>query len=235
MIKDIEVTETGIGRVMVKDGVVHLWIDVEEMTVDSLLSHFATVYKLAEQIGPVPLPVLIDLGNLKMVRRDARQLVAQMLKPDYNKKLAAVYRNPAQRVAASFFLGFNKLTVPAILVSDRGEALGWLKGEVDEVIDWAPGGHSPGSARIQEVADILDEMISGNFSPEFRIPQAMDEVDALAIGLSMLAEEIKALLAERGVTEAALRGRMADLEQLLVDVTAQRERAHGTVEEETQD
>jgi hypothetical protein len=93
LIRDVDLTETGLGRVMVKDGIVRLWIDVEELTVDNILSHFATVYRLAEQIGPIPRPVLIDLGNLRMVKRDARQLVAQMLKPEYNKKLAAIYHN----------------------------------------------------------------------------------------------------------------------------------------------
>jgi hypothetical protein len=224
LIKDIDVTETGVGRVMVKDGIVRLWIDVEELTVDNILSHFATVFRLAEQIGPIPLPVLIDLGNLRMVRRDARQLVAQMLKPEYNKKLAAIYHNPAQRVAATFFLGFNKLDVPVILVRDRDEALRWLKGEVDEVVDWGGGGYGPESTRIQVVAGMLEEMISGNFAIEPETPRTMDELDALSIGLSMLAEEISGLLGERDATEQELRARVSDLEQLLADRVARAER-----------
>lgn len=217
LIKDIDVTETGLGRVMIKDGIVYLWIDVEELNVDRVLSHFATVFKLAEQIGPIPLPVLIDLGNLRMVRRDARQLVTQMLRPEYNKKVAAIYHNPAQRIAASFFFGFNRLEVPSVLVRDRDEALRWLKGEVDEVVDWSVAGDNPESARIQAVADILEEMITGNFAIEPRVPRTMDEIDAISIGLAMLAEEIEALLADRDVTESALRSRIADLEQILAD------------------
>ncbi|HEY5503220.1 MAG TPA: hypothetical protein VIJ97_07900, partial [Candidatus Anoxymicrobiaceae bacterium] len=76
---------------------------------------------------------------------------------------------------------------------------------------------NPESARIQAVADILEEMITGNFAIEPRVPRTMDEIDAISIGLAMLAEEIEALLADRDVTESALRSRIADLEQILAD------------------
>jgi hypothetical protein len=126
-------------------------------------------------------------------------------------------------VAATFFLGFNKLAAPVILVSDRDEALRWLKGEVNEVVDWGGGGYGPESTRIQAVADSLEEMISGNFDIEHEVPRTMDEIDALSIGLSMLAEEISGLLAERDATELALRAHISDLEQLLADRAAKAE------------
>src|SRR5660397_20388 len=96
-----------------------------------------------------------------------------------------------------------KRQVPSVLVRDRDEALRWLKGEVDEVVDWSMAGDNPESARIQAVADILEEMITGNFAIEPRVPRTMDEIDAISIGLAMLAEEIEALLADRDVTESA--------------------------------
>lgn len=215
MVRDLEMTKTGVGRVMVKDDIVRLWIDVEELTVENFMSHFSTVSRLAEEMSSGPLPVMIDLGKLRTVKRDAREFVALMLKPDFNEKIAAVYHNPAQHIVASFFFGFNKLEIPVVLVDDAEEALRWLKGDVDDVLDRSKVAEHPDSERLQVVAGQLEQMISGDFVTVPSVTSRMDEMDALSIGLAMVAEEMSALLTERDAAAAELREHRDNLELLV--------------------
>jgi len=210
MPRDVEMTETGVGRVMLKGGVVYVWIDVELITMENLVSHFGKIFELAAQDPPEPMPVLLDLGSLKGATRDTRELFSRLLRPEHNQKLAIICRNPAQRVFMSFLAGSQDLSVPMRFVNDREEALRWLTGEVDEPLDieMVPG--TPDAERAQEIAKAILKMASGDFSVAPPVSPAMDELDALALAVSMLGEELTAshercLAAEAELNECHLK------------------------------
>jgi hypothetical protein len=210
MPREVEMTETGIGRVMLKGGIVYIWIDVELVDMEKLVSHFGKVFELASMDAPEPMPVLLDLGNLRGATRDAREIFARLLKPEYNQKLAVVCRNPAQRVFVSFLAGSLDVSVPMRIVNDREEALRWLKGEVDEPLDVGMAPATPEAARAQEVANAILQMASGDYSAAVPVSPAMDELDSLALAVSMLGEELTAihercLEAEAELNEARLK------------------------------
>jgi hypothetical protein len=193
MPRDVEMTETGIGRVMLKDNIVYLWIDVKVIDMENLVSHFGKVFELASQDPPESMPVLLDLGGLQGATRDARELFRQLLKPEYNQKLAVVCHNPAQRVFVSFLTGSQDVSVPVRIVNDREEALRWLTGEVDEPLDVGMAPATPEAERAQEIAKEILKMASGDYSVEPPVSPAMDELDSLALAVSMLGEELTAI------------------------------------------
>jgi len=71
--------------------------------------------------------VLIEMGNLKSMKRDARTHAGQSMTADRCAKVAMVFRNPVQRLIVSFFLGLQKFEVPTKVFDNVENAESWLK------------------------------------------------------------------------------------------------------------
>jgi signal transduction histidine kinase len=213
-IERIGVIKTSIGDLWLEDGVICLEFDKEEITVQDLKEHFDLLNPLAEE-GGVGFPVLMDLGNMVRMDREAREYAAANLDPKWNQKLAAVYHSPVQRVLASFFLGLNRVVMPLLIASSREEAVEWLKREDEEgsaADDCPPAGTDE---RILAIENAIFSIASGDFGVRLLSSPSEDEIDSLACGISMLAEEMGAMMEARQRIEDELNVYREHLEELV--------------------
>ena len=206
-----------VGVFWFDDGVLFIEFDKETLTSEDVKRHIEMVTPLAEQ-GGISLPVLLDFGKLTYMDREAREYAAAAMDPKWNKKLAAVYHNPVQRVLASFFLGLNKVRMPLNITGSREEALEWLR--LDD------GPETTGDCERAEVEDRLRaiesaifSIASGDFAVLLTSSPGHDDVDSLALGISMLAEEIGAMFEERQAVEEELSMHRERLQELVGERT----------------
>ena len=110
----------------VEGDIVHIKVFKEKYTIDDMKETYQSFDELAQTFEGKA-KILLDLGDLKSIERDARTYGAQAITADKYAKVAGVPRNPVQRLIASFFLGLQKLEVPAKIFGNVEEAEKWLK------------------------------------------------------------------------------------------------------------
>ncbi len=72
--------------------------------------------------------LLVEMGEIKSISREARQFYTKSSKNDTNNKaVALVITNPVATVIANFFIGLNRPDVPIRLFVDKNKAARWLK------------------------------------------------------------------------------------------------------------
>jgi signal transduction histidine kinase len=191
----VAVLSTAVGDMSFEDGVAVLKITPAEVTPENIRDHLAFILELSEQTGVVAMPVLIDLGAVEWIGWEARICASEMLRPEWNTKIAFLYRSPTQRVLSSFFANINKLQMPWIISGDRSAAIEWLRSDSDEapvIEDALDTGDRSGAA-----ADMIYRMILGETVSRPRMSGENDELDAVLFGLAMIAEDMRELF-ERG-------------------------------------
>ena len=83
---------------------------------------------LGKKLVDHPVPVLVHMGNVLRVTREARDLFAS---DDYTKvaeQSALLVTSPVSRVVSNFFVGLNKPLYPLRVFTDENDAIAWLKG-----------------------------------------------------------------------------------------------------------
>jgi signal transduction histidine kinase len=165
-----------------------------------------------------PVPVLLDFGDLEAIDRDAREFAAVILSPRWNKEVACVCHNPVQRVIASFFKGLNKIRVPLAITGTKEEGIAWLQG-IESGEEPQAAEEKPGDP-LDVIVDAVCGMASGDFGVELGLSERHDVMDAVASGISMLAEETGRLLEHRRRAE----GELVVLNDRLIAMISERER-----------
>lgn len=206
-----------VGEFWFEDGVLFIEFDHETLTSDDVKRHIEMVTPLAEQ-GGIGLPVLLDFGELVYMDREAREFAAAAMDPRWNKRLAAVYHNPVQRVLASFFLGLNRVRMPLKIAGGREEALEWLKLE-----ESAPPAEEAAEidtdGRMEAIESAIFSVASGDFEVRLPSSESRDDLDSLSRGISMLAEEIGAMFEQRRKAEEELSTHRERLQELVDERT----------------
>lgn len=180
---------TPMGRFQLQQGYIKLFLDHEELCVQDMENHIAMMLDFSQARGEVSMPVLIDFNRLARVASEARWYAIEILRPEWNERVALFYHNPYQKLVASVLAGLNRGRIPMFITGDEEEAGSWLRGEV-------PGGQlfssrdSGGQGRLGQVVDSMARVYAGDLSVEHEHWQGGDEIDAIGAGVAMLAEEI---------------------------------------------
>lgn len=112
--------EDGILRVVNKPGVeMDLAAAEENVTTGARLSHGRKV------------PILINLGTMRSMSKEARDYLAGEKGAQATQCQALVVNNPIGKVIGNFFLGLNKPSFPIKLFTSEEAAIEWLRGFVE--------------------------------------------------------------------------------------------------------
>ncbi|MEQ1569384.1 MAG: hypothetical protein ABMA64_27350 [Myxococcota bacterium] len=91
------------------------------------LGHARRVVAATPGDRSAPGPVLVQLGGVRSVTREARQFFAtDPLNLSVASRVALVGSNPVARVIGNFFLGLNRSSLPVRLFGSTEDALTWL-------------------------------------------------------------------------------------------------------------
>lgn len=210
--------KTSIGDLWIEPGVICIRIDHKCLSVPLLREQLEFTRRLDSTRPISPAPVLVDLGVLESINKEAREYAAALLNPRWNKGVGLVYHNDVQRVIASFFKGYRNLDLPVAIAPDAEEA----KSRLQKAIDGDDQGDRRGSNpdRIQGIVEAVALMASGDFDIELDLSGEHDEIDALACGIGILAEETASLINLRRQAEAEL----VTLNRKLFEEMTERER-----------
>ena len=74
-----------------------------------------------------PLPVLVDMSEIKFMSREARVYFAGPQTAKVESAVGLVIRSPLTRAIGNFFMGLNKPLFPTRLFTSESEALVWLR------------------------------------------------------------------------------------------------------------
>jgi hypothetical protein len=75
-----------------------------------------------------PRPVLVDLGGMKSMTREARLHMGSAESTGFISAGALIVASPLARAIGTFFTGFNKSVRPTKLFADEATATVWLRG-----------------------------------------------------------------------------------------------------------
>jgi len=194
--------EMSIGDLWVEPDVVCVRITRPKLTIPILREQFELMRGLAARTPIQPVPLMLDFGELAAIDRDAREYAAALLGPRWNKAIAIVCRNAVHRVIASFFKGLNKTTVPLAITADSREARSMLRRMESGLEPLWNGGQA--SDKLDQIVSAVSRMAAGDFDINIRASDDCDELDAVACGIAMLAEETASLIKYRRQAEAEL-------------------------------
>lgn len=194
--------ETGVGEIWGEPGIVCVRITHERLTVP-MLKALIDFVREAEAFEPVP--VLLDLGVLECIDKDAREFASAILTPRWNKEIACVCHNPVQRVIASFFRGLNKIMVPIAITVSIEDAVAWLRRI--ESGEEGPAAGEPAGDPLEKVMDAICAMAAGDFGRllEHR-RRAEDELVALNDRLIAIISERERIADELQMINTELEG-----------------------------
>lgn len=212
------VMKTALGSLTVEEGFVGVVIDVPVLDPAVIKEHLDSVLRFSQQSGVLKMPVLLDLGGVEWFGWEARVCAAEMLRPEWNERVAFLYHNPVQEVFCRFFANAARLEFPWIITGDREAAIEWLRSNLD---GRAPGPvESPRPAideplsDMDEVFGLMNKLVRGEEIERPRLSEAMDEADAVKAGIALLSEDMRKVFEERDrfVEEGAKhRGQLEEL------------------------
>jgi signal transduction histidine kinase len=212
--------DTPLARLSLEDGVGVLEMTLETVQPAEISAHMDFMLGISQQTGQVAMPVLLDLGALRWLGWDARICAAEMIRPEWNTKLAFLYRNPVQMVIAAFFEGMDRPEYPILITDNREVALEWLRSEgeapVPEALDT---GKKPSELRriLQDICWIgLAEMV-----PDYDPSGPQDELAAIRCGLALISEQLIGSFVERERSEELARKQRRRLELIISERTAE--------------
>jgi signal transduction histidine kinase len=212
--------QTPIGKITLQDGVVIIAIDRERPEPEDMQGHIDLLLGVSQESGQLKMPVLLDLGPLAWMNWETRLCAIETMRPEWNEKVAILYRNPVQMIISAFFLGDERPPYPVMITGDRSAALDWLND---------PQASSPPlesfipepANRLEALAVEMCRIGLGTFSGGNEIPGDLDELDAVACGLAMLTEEIISMFAERDSAEKEAARHRKRLELLVQERTSE--------------
>jgi PAS domain S-box-containing protein len=221
--------KTPLGLIWLDDGIAQVEIVKKPLTVKDVEGHTSVVLELSQSLGPVSMPVLVDLGSLERADGDALRATAVMLRPEWNEKIAFLVRNPLQKILASFLIGTGRVEPPAGIFESRNEAVVWLKSRSRK----APriGKDAESKDRIQGIVDALaDTLLTGR---RMNIPVTRrDKTDALAAGLALLSEAFRESPDRTAAGGSADTRHVAELERMIEERTREIKEVNAKLSEE---
>lgn len=110
---------------LLKEGIMHIHLNANsEITLNDAI-------EIIEGIGKISkgekFPILIDAGEFCLIDKEVRLFCASEGGSLYSSAEAIAYNNIAQKLMSSFYINFNKPTVPTKNFSDKKAALKWLE------------------------------------------------------------------------------------------------------------
>ena len=121
-----EVVRTSAGDVWLEGDIIKLVLKKERITLEDAKQVVQHRDELAQRVkGKANL--IADPGTVDEIDRDARVFIKESFSPEIYGKVALVFNNPVQRVITSFFLGLQRLNVPARAFGRAEDAEEWLK------------------------------------------------------------------------------------------------------------
>ena len=203
-----------VGKIYIEEGVAVVEVDLEVMRPEDIEAHVSFILEISQQDGVIAMPILLDLGSLREVGWEARLTGGELLRPEWNKKIAFLYHNPLQRMIAGFFAGSNRPQYPWIISDDREASLRWLRAPDD-----APSPDEFEQAkpadRLGQASDALFRMGLRNLVVKPRPSGEMDDLDAILAGIAMLAEDMRNFFDERDRMQEEAQKRRARLVQVV--------------------
>jgi signal transduction histidine kinase len=216
---------TSLGALWVEPDAICLRIDHKRLTLPIMKEQFDLMHGIDLRTPIEPAPLLLDFGSLQAIDRDAREFAAALLNPRWTSAVAMLCHNAVQRVIASFFRGLNNVKVPLAIACNKDAAFEALCSIRETRPLPAEEGMTEGG-RLQKMVDSVSRMASGDFTVSIGSSDAQDDVDALACGIAMLAEETESLIENRRQAEAEL---LAMNSRLMKEVS-ERKRVSGELE-----
>ncbi|HEY5494043.1 MAG TPA: HAMP domain-containing sensor histidine kinase [Candidatus Anoxymicrobiaceae bacterium] len=208
-----------VGKIYLEDGVGVIEVTLETITAEDIEAHISFMLGMTQETGAIAMPVLLDLGALKEIGWEARVCGGELIRPEWNKKLAFLYHNPVQKMMAGFFAGSNRPQYPWIISSDREASLSWLRAPDDAPDPGEFEAAKPGG-RLAEASDALFRIGLRNLVVKPRPSGEMDDIDAILAGIAMLAEDMRSFFEERDrLQEEAVkrRARLVQVVQMRTD------------------
>ncbi len=120
-----EIFKTNIAECYVKDGVLFTHFMVEELLLDELKTHTATLRTAFADV--LPLPSIVYSGNMKVATKEVRDYAAQDGSAGIVVASAIIQTSMLMRIGANLFLTFSKPKYPIKAFSDEASALKWLE------------------------------------------------------------------------------------------------------------
>jgi len=114
------------GKVFINDlGIlVQTYHDNASLTINDAREDFQIYKELCKSIKR---PVLVDIRNIRSVKRKARMLYSGREAINYLTAAALLIGNPVSRIIGNFYMGLNKTVFPLRLFTNQKDALKWLK------------------------------------------------------------------------------------------------------------
>ena len=104
-----------VGKIYLEDGVGVIEVTLETITAEDIEAHISFMLGMTQESGAIAMPVLLDMGPVKDIGWEARLTGGELIRPEWNKKLAFLYHNPVQKMMAGFFAGSNRPQYPWII------------------------------------------------------------------------------------------------------------------------
>jgi signal transduction histidine kinase len=211
--------QTRIGKLSLEDGVGVIDLDREVLEPADISAHMDLMLGLSQESGVIAMPVLMDLGALRWLGWDARICAAEMIRPEWNKKLAFLYHNPVQMVLAAFFEGMDKPDYPIMITDNREAAMEWLRTD-----DEAPVAERLSSKQPSDLKRILQQIVwigLSEMASEYDPTGPQDELAAIRCGLALISEQLVGSFAEKARSEDEARKQRRRLELIVSERTAE--------------
>jgi len=217
--------KTSLGDLWVEPDVICLRIEHKRLTLPIMKEQFDLMRRIDSRTPIKPAPLLLDFGSLQAIERDAREFAAALLSPRWSSAVAMLCHNAVQRVIASFFRGLNDIKVPLAIACSKDAAMEALC-SIREMRTLPDEDGMTAGGRLQKMVESVSRMASGDFNVSMSASDALDDVDALACGIAMLAEETASLIENRKQAEAELLA----MNSRLVKEVSERKRVSGELE-----
>lgn len=204
--------KTALGHMVILDGYAAIKLEVPVLTADAIGDHLGVMLAISQQTGVLKLPVLLDLGSVEWGDWEARICAAEMLRPEWNEKVAFLYHNPVQKMLTYFFTSASRLEFPWTITGDRDAAVDWLRSDETSPLPEMTGG-SP-RTDVDAIFNQVSMLIQGKDVGRPKLSEAMDMADGVKAGIAMLAQDMRKTFEERDrfTDEAAKhRGQLEDL------------------------
>jgi signal transduction histidine kinase len=217
---DFATIRTSIGDLWVEPGVICVRISHRRLDLSIMRDQMEFLRRLDANSPIIPAPILLDLGELEFIDRDAREYAAALMSPRWVGSLAILCNNPVQEVIASFFQGLDNMRVPLTITAGKDEAVSALA--------LMSEGKSPppravgGTDRMRSIVEAVSRMAAGDFTVEVSPANSLDQLDALSCGITMLAEETANLIELRKQAEAEL---LAMNNRLMLEISERKKMA----------
>ena len=117
--------ESEIADIILRTDGILVYLPKPNLKIDLDAARKILVY--GKKVVDHPVPVLVHMGLIRRVSREARALFASDEYTQLAAQSALLVSSPVSRVIGNFFVGLNKPLYPLQLFTDENDAVVWLK------------------------------------------------------------------------------------------------------------